>query len=280
MVVGAESRVQVPGGRLRMRVDGPAGAPWLVFSNSLATDLALWDPQVAAFALRYRMLRYDYRGHGGSDPGSGEFGPDVLADDLLAVMQAAAVNCACHVGTSMGALAGLAAAARMPQRFDRLVLCGARLASSAVAAADLESRAGVAQAQGMEALVDATLAKWFGASNPAPALRSRVAAMIRATDAQSFAAYARGMRDYDFSTMPQAPVLLMAGGGDAAVAAAFAATAARDASVEFRLIEDAGHLPNIEAADQFNAALTCFARGLEGDGCRPGLRETLNKSVG
>ena len=161
----------------------------------------------------------------------------------------------------MGALAGLAAAARMPQRFDRLALCGARLASSAVAAADLDKRAGIAQAQGMEALVDATLAKWFAASNPAPALRARVAAMIRATDAQSFAAYARGMCDYDFSTGPQAAVLLVAGSGDAAVAAEFASAAARDASCEFRLIEGAGHLPNIEAADQFNAALARFAGG-------------------
>jgi len=261
LLAGAESRVQVPGGRLRMRVDGPAGAPWLVFSNSLATDLSLWSPQVAAFALRYRMLRYDYRGHGGSDPGTGEFGPDVLADDLLAVMHAAAVDRACHVGTSMGALAGLAAAARMPQRFDRLVLCGAWLASSAVSAADLERRAGIAQAKGMESLVEATLAKWFGASDPAPALRARVAAMIRATEPQSFAAYARGMRDYDLSGRPEAPVLLVAGSGDAAVAAAFATAAASDASVEFRLIAGAGHLPNIEAAERFNAALACFAGG-------------------
>ena len=261
MAAGTESRVQVPGARLRMRVDGPVGAPWLVFSNSLATDLTLWNPQVAAFALRYRMLRYDYRGHGGSDPGTGEFGPEILADDLLAVMDAAGVQRACRVGTSMGALAGLAAAARMPRRFGRLVLCGARLASSAVAAADLDKRAGIAQAQGMEALVDATLAKWFGASNPAPALRACVAAMIRATEPESFAAYARGMRDYDFSSGLEAPVLLVAGSGDAGIAAAFATAAASDASFEFRLIEGAGHLPNIEAADEFNAALARFAGG-------------------
>ncbi len=244
-----------------MRVDGPVGAPWLVFSNSLGTDLTLWNPQVAAFALRWRMLRYDYRGHGGSDPGAGEFGPEILADDLLAVMDAAGVDRACHVGTSMGALAGLAAAARMPRRFDRLVLCGARLASSALAAADLQWRAGIAQAQGMETLVEATLAKWFAASSPAPGLRARIAAMIRATDAQSFAAYAHGMRDYDLSIKPQAPVLLVAGSGDTGIATAFATVAAGDASVEFRLIEGAGHLPNIEAADKFNAVLARFSGG-------------------
>ncbi len=261
MAAGTESRVQVPGARLRMRVDGPVGAPWLVFSNSLGTDLTLWNPQVAAFALRWRMLRYDYRGHGGSDPGAGEFGPEILADDLLAVMDAAGVDRACHVGTSMGALAGLAAAARMPRRFDRLVLCGARLASSALAAADLQWRAGIAQAQGMETLVEATLAKWFAASSPAPGLRARIAAMIRATDAQSFAAYAHGMRDYDLSIKPQAPVLLVAGSGDTGIATAFATVAAGDASVEFRLIEGAGHLPNIEAADKFNAVLARFSGG-------------------
>ena len=69
------------------------------------------------------------------------------------------------------------------------------------------------------------------------------------------------MRDYDLSTRPEAPVLLVAGSGDTAVAVAFTTVAARDASFEFRLIEGAGHLPNIEAADKFNAVLARFAGG-------------------
>ena len=261
MTTGHSHLVDVRDGRLQVRIDGPLGAPWLVFSNSLATDLGLWDPQVAALALRYRMLRWDYRGHGGSSPAFADIGPEVLADDLLAVMDDAGVERACHVGTSMGALAGLAAAARAPQRFDRLMLCGARLVSSPAAAADLARRADLAVAQGMAALVEPTLAKWFGASSPSPALRERIAAMIRATDAASFAAHARGMGAYDL--LPaldaiQVPVQLAAGAGDAGIAADFAARAARDARLACAIIPAAGHLPNVETPDAFNRMLARF----------------------
>ncbi len=261
MSAGREHRVPVPGGNLRIRIDGPLRAPWLVFSNSLATDLTLWEPQVAAFALRYRMLRWDYRGHGGSSPAVGDIGLDALADDLLAVMDAAGVERACHVGTSMGALAGLAAAARAPRRFDHLVLCGARLASSPSAAADLARRADLAVAEGMAALVEPTLAKWFGATSTAAALRERIAAMIRATDAASFAAYARGMGAYDLLAALaglQVPVLLLAGAGDTGIAAAFETAARGDARLACRVIDGTGHLPNAEAVEATNRALAEF----------------------
>lgn len=261
MTTGQTQLVVVRGGRLQVRIDGPLRAPWLVFSNSLATDLTLWDPQVAALALRYRMLRWDYRGHGGSAPAIADIGPEALADDLLAVMDDAGVERACHVGTSMGALAGLAAAARAPQRFGRLVLCGARLASSPAAAADLVRRADLAVAQGMGALVEPTLAKWFGASSLSPALREPIAAMIRATDAASFAAHARGMGAYDLQPALDAlrlPVQLAAGAGDAGIAADFAARAARDPRLDCEIIEGAGHLPNVETPDVFNRMLGRF----------------------
>lgn len=264
MAHGHAHHVTVRGGRLTLRIDGPVGAPWLVFSNSLATDLTLWEPQVAAFALRYRMLRWDYRGHGGSDTAAAAIGPDALADDLLAMMDAAGIARACHVGTSMGALAGLAAAARSPQRFERLVLCGARLASSPAAAADLERRAALAMASGMAALVEPTLAKWFGASRLAPVLRERIAAMIRATDAAGFAAHARGMGTYDLrpalAALPM-PVLLLAGAGDTGIAAALTELAGHEARLVCRIIEGAGHLPNVEAAEVMNRALAEFLRG-------------------
>jgi 3-oxoadipate enol-lactonase len=263
MAAGHAHHVAVRGCRLQVRIDGPQGAPWLVFSNSLATDLTLWDPQVAAFALRYRMLRWDYRGHGGSDPAASDIGPEALADDLLAVMEYAGVARACHVGTSMGALAGLAAAARAPQRFDHLVLCGVRLASSEAASADLARRADLAVAQGMAALVEPTLAKWFGASSPSPALRERIAAMIRSTHAASFAAHARGMGAYDLLAALaalQVPVLLLAGAGDTGIAAAFDAVASCDARLDCRVIDGAGHLPNVEAVDAINRVLEEFLK--------------------
>ena len=111
----------------RCRIDEPADAkldtPWLAFSNSLMTDLSLWDDQVDAFAGRYRILRYDQRGHGGTTvpPASCDF--DTLADDLAALFDAVGIARATVVGVSMGGITALAFAGRHPARVAALLAC-------------------------------------------------------------------------------------------------------------------------------------------------------------
>ena len=254
--------------RLNFTVQGRSGAPWLVFSNSLATDLTLWDAQVDAFAADWRILRYDYRGHGGSPPSAAtHLDPQVLAGDLLAVMDAVGADRACHVGVSMGALAGLAAAALMPQRFRAMVCCNARLTSARASAVDLALRAERVRREGMQALVAPTIDKWFGkAAMPLPAsARERIARMIAETRAADFAAYAMGMRDYDLEAAAAGldiPVLLLAGSDDGDLPQAFRELAKREPQIEYAEIAGAGHLPNIQAPGAFNARLATFLKGL------------------
>ena len=244
-------------------VDGAqhAGRPWLVFSNSLATDISLWEPQVRRFAGRYRILRYDLRGHGGSPPtGQRRMDAAALAADLLEVMDSEGIAEAFHVGVSIGALAGIAAAARQPRRFRALWLCNANLATTPASAASLAERAALAGSRGMGALTALTLDKWFGRSTPpaAPELRGRIGAMIERTDPASFAAYATGMQVYDFtSTLASLPlpVTLVAGSADAEIARQFSAQAERLSALRLALIDGAGHLPNAEAPEAFNAML-------------------------
>jgi 3-oxoadipate enol-lactonase len=261
MTASAQRTINVRGQVLRVAVDGREGAPWLAFSNSLATDLHLWDPQVDALASDWRLLRYDFRGHGGSTP-SIDLVCDinVLADDLLGVIEAVGAARVHHVGVSMGALAGVAAALRRPDRFASLIVCNSRLRSTAGSGSDLQSRAELAVDRGMAALVEPTLQKWFGAARlpfPSPA-RERIAGMIAATHSASFAAYAKGMRDYDLEKTIgdlMLPVDLLAGTDDGTVAQDFQAISAKHPNAKCVLIEGAGHLPNVQAAAEFNSAL-------------------------
>ena len=267
-----ERHIDASGHRFRIAIDGPRDAPWVVFSNSLATDLTLWDPQVAALKDSWRLLRYDYRGHGQSAPvdalGSGhesclEFGRDTLAADLLAIMDTLAIERAHHVGTSMGSLAGLAAASVQPKRFASITVCNSRLCSSDASAAHLENRAALALDRGMDALVDITLEKWFARSQPpvTGALRDRIVDMIRHTSPGGLAAYARGSRRYDFTADMAAltmPVLLVAGTSDGDVLQEFQAIADRHPAIRCEPVPGAGHLPNVEAPDAYNAIIRRF----------------------
>lgn len=245
-------------------VDGPADAPWLVFSNSLATDLTLWDDQVRALSGAWQILRYDFRGHGQSETApAARHDARTLADDLLSVMDAAGADKVCHVGVSMGALAGLAAAAQSPRRFAAMVCCNARLNSTALSAVDLAARADCARRDGMDALVEPTIHKWFGVARIAldDAVRGRIAAMIAATGASDFAAYADGMKEYDLEMTTvemAAPLLLLAGSDDGNIPQTFRMLAERHPHLGYAQIDGAGHLPNIHAPQAFNARLAEF----------------------
>ena len=109
------------GARLAYTVDGPADAPVLVLSNSLGTDLGMWEPQVAALAERLRVVRYDSRGHGRSDAPGGEYSIDQLGRDLVAVLDALGVERAAVCGVSLGGLVAQWVAIHYPERVERAV---------------------------------------------------------------------------------------------------------------------------------------------------------------
>ena len=107
------------------RFDGPEGAPVVVLSNSLATNLSLWDALVSALAGRYRVFRYDQRGHGGTQVTPPPYRIPQLADDALALMDAAGIARAHWIGISMGGITGLCVAQKAPERLLSLAVCDA-----------------------------------------------------------------------------------------------------------------------------------------------------------
>ena len=116
-------KVKANGIDINYQIDGPDGAPWIVFSNSLATSTAMWDEQAAGLKDSFRVLRYDQRGHGGTDVPAGRYAFDTLLADALGLMDALSIKKAHFAGLSMGGATALGLAERHPDRFDRIIVC-------------------------------------------------------------------------------------------------------------------------------------------------------------
>ncbi|MBB6309070.1 3-oxoadipate enol-lactonase [Xanthobacter tagetidis] len=151
-----------PGVRLAVSAPddaGSAGAPTVVFSNSLAADMGMWDEVAALVSPHARLVRYDTRGHGRSDAPDGPYSLAVLAADLAAVMDALDIRCAVICGLSLGGFTGMRLAIDAPERVAGLVL--ANTAASFPPAAMWHDRARAARADGLAPLVAPTLERWF-----------------------------------------------------------------------------------------------------------------------
>ena len=108
---------------INYQVDGPEGAPWLIFSNSLATNLAMWEDQARELKQAYRVLRYDQRGHGASDAPAGRYSFATLLADAIALMDALEIKKAHFAGLSMGGATALGLAEQHASRLDRVIVC-------------------------------------------------------------------------------------------------------------------------------------------------------------
>src|SRR4029079_14990045 len=100
-------KVQANGISINYQIDGPEGAPWLIFSNSLITNLSMWDDQAAEFRDNFRVLRYDQRGHGGTDAPAGKYSFNMLTKDVIALMDELRIKRAHFCGLSMGGMTAL-----------------------------------------------------------------------------------------------------------------------------------------------------------------------------
>lgn len=258
-------RATVNGVGLECRIDGPARAPWIVFSHSLMTNLTLWDAQAAALQAEFRVLRYDQRGHGASDLPAPSSTIDDLANDVLGLMDRFDIESAFLVGSSMGGVSAMAIASRQPHRTHGIVVAGAQWASPETAVTTWDERIAAA-AHGMAPLVEPTIARWFTpefvAAN-SPDL-NRVRAMIRATRPEGFTACARALQHYDVRNEVAAirvPALFIVGDADGVLPPVMRRMHEAVAGSQFLEIPRAGHLPNIERPEAFTGELTTFLHG-------------------
>ncbi len=245
-------KIKANGITINYQIDGPDGAPCLVFSNSLATSLAMWDEQAAALKDSYRVLRYDQRGHG-CDRCAGR--PLFIRLRCLpmrsALLDALSIKKAHFAGLSMGGATALGLAERHPERFERIIVCDSPCQSTPQSSQQWEERIAVAQKQGIEALVEPTVARWFPpeilAKNPPHV--DKVRAMIRATPVNGFIGCAAALADHDYASAVatvKRPVLFLVGEKDAATRCPCASLPKSFPVRGYVEISGAGHISNMD----------------------------------
>ena len=249
------------GCRLRYEVTGLERAPAVVLSNSLGSDLHMWDGQIDRLSRHYRVLRYDTRGHGASDAPPGEYAIARLGRDALSLMGHADIARAHVAGVSLGGLTALWLALYAADRVDRLVLANtaARIGSTA----SWTERMRLVEEGGLGAIADITMERWFTAPfrSAQPDTVARIRATLIGTSPVGYLGCCAALRDADLRAEARdvrAPTLVVTGAHDPATPPAngqyLAGTIPGAALVEF----DAAHLTNVECAEAFGDAMSEF----------------------
>jgi 3-oxoadipate enol-lactonase len=253
-------KTKVNGTELYYELHGSEGAPWLIFSHSLACIVRMWDPQIAAFKDRYRILAYDMRGHGQSAAPAGPYTLDMLADDVLALMKELRIQRARYVGLSIGGMIGQHLALKEPGRFERMVLADTGHTQTPETLKQWEERIRIAQAQGMKPLVAGTMERWFTPAFRETPQAKRIAELIANTPVAGYVGCAQAIMKLNTTarlTDIKLPVLAITGEADAA-AAGTRYIGEHLPGAKFVNIPQAAHIANIEQAEKFNQALRDF----------------------
>lgn len=246
--------IEAGGLTVHYELSGPADKPVLMLANSIGTGFHIWDELTAELTDRFRVLRYDMRGHGLSEavPVEGEAGysMDDLAGDAVALLDALGIAKAHLCGLSIGGMMAQRFAVRTPERLDRLVLCDtAALIGPASLWAD---RVATIRSRGLAALADGVMLRWFteGFRTGRPEQIRGYTAMFTRTSPDGYIGCAMAIRDADLradATRIAAPTLVVVGDQDLATTPAQMKELA-DAvpGARFAIVEGAAHIPCVE----------------------------------
>lgn len=253
--------IDIGGERFHVQVDGPEGSPVLLLSNSLSSDLSMWDDQIPAWAEHFRVVRYDQRGHGRSVVSPGPYTIEQLGRDAVAVLDALGIAKAHWCGLSLGGMVGMSVLTHSGDRIGRAVLANT---AAQMPPPDLwDGRMELARNGGMEATVEPTVARWFPQSfhEREPAAIDRMRAMIRRVPLDGYVASCQAIRDMDQRRTIEAianPVLVVIGSKDPA-------TKPDDGELIHAAIEgsevaylDAAHISNVEQPKAFEKLVLRF----------------------
>jgi 3-oxoadipate enol-lactonase len=244
--------------------EGPAGAPAVVFANSLGTDLRIWDGTARKLGGALRLIRYDLRGQGLSEAPAAPYALDDHADDLAALMDARAAKHALLVGLSVGGMVAMALASKRPDLARALVLCDT---AHRIGTREMwDARISAVRQGGMTAIADQVLERWFAAPFRArrPADVAGYRNMLTRTPVEGYAGTCASVRDADLTQAASGlalPVLCLVGAEDQATPPELVRSlAGLLPAASFAIIPDAGHLPCVEQPDIMARHILAFAR--------------------
>ena len=253
--------VQAGAVRIHVHIEGPADAPVVVFSNSLGTDLRMWDAQVPAFSERFRVVRYDGRGQGSSETPKGPYTMEELGGDALAVLDALDIERAHICGISMGGMVALWLAARHPERLGRAIYANtaAKIGTDEMWDARIEA----VRSGGVGAVRDGVLARFFSdSSRCAPQVIRSISETLDSASPEGYVELCSAIRDADLRDLVASiriPSLVVAGAHDAATPPSEASWLHHEIrESELVVIDDAAHLSSVEQPDRFNQAVLDF----------------------
>ncbi len=257
-------KADVNGIALNYELFGPEDGPVVALSHSLACAITMWAPQLAVLCERYRVLAFDTRGHGASEAPAGPYSLDQLGDDAVGLLDALDLPAVHWVGLSMGGMIGQNLALRTPDRILSLTLCDTTSAIPDAAQASWDERIAAAEGEGMTALVDSTMQRWFTAAALAadPPGLAAIRQLIADTPPAGFAGCAGAIRRLNYTARLgeiTAPTRVIVGEEDPGTPVA-ASEVLRDGipGADLVVIAQASHLSNVEQPEAFNEAMLDF----------------------
>jgi 3-oxoadipate enol-lactonase len=256
--------ISADGCRIHVEVEGPEQAPVLMLSNSLGTNLHMWDDQVAAFTRHFRLVRYDRRGHGQSEVTKAPYSMERLGRDVLAILDGLKIAKMNWCGLSIGGMVGMWLGANAPERIDKLIL-----SNTAAYFADptmWDGRIKLVREKGLAAVVDGTMERWFTKQfrEASPQAAERIRSMFLATDPEGYVGCGEAIRDMDHRALlakVTAPTLVIAGRHDTGTpleAGEFIAQHTPDAQLA---VLDTAHIANVEEPKIYADTVLDFLSG-------------------
>lgn len=243
--------------------DGPRDAPVILLSGSLGSTLDMWRPQLGPLTERYRVIRIDHRGHGGSPVPPGPYRVADLAGDALALLDRLGLDQVSWCGLSLGAMVGMHIASEAPQRLTSLTLCctSAHFPDSSAWA----DRISAVAAGGTASIAESVVARWFTPDFAAahPTVVTEAVAMVAGTSDEGYLACCQALEVWDHrDRLPAigAPTLMIAGSADPSTPVEPHARTIVDAVPGARLeVLDGAHLATVERADEATALIAAHA---------------------
>jgi 3-oxoadipate enol-lactonase len=254
-------QIKSKGVTFNCRIEGQQGAPWVVLSHGLATDLTMWDELVAALSPRYRVLRYDARGHGGSESVPGDYSLGVLVADVVGLLDVLKIDRAHFCGLSMGGMVAQGLVLDHGARIKSASVCDSRHTTTPEFSKAWYTRVDEVRGGGIEAIVESTVSRWSsaGLATRRPDIVERMKTMIRKTTPDGYCGCAVALAHLNYGHRLgeiRTPMLFLTGSEDHGAPPEGTREMHRAvAGSRFVEIAQAGHISNIEQPEQFNRAV-------------------------
>ena len=261
-------QIKANGTRINYELSGSDDLPVVMLSHSLACSMVMWNPQMDILQSHFRVLRYDTRGHGGTDAPGGAYTLEGLAADALALLDALEIQTVHFVGLSMGGMIGQCLALAHTDRLRSLTLCDTAAQIPVEAQPVWEERIAAAESGGMQALASQTLERWFTPPylNQNPSEVELIRQQILSTPVAGFVGCSEAIRRLNYLERLSEitlPTRIIVGKDDPGTPVeASEAMHARIGGSSLVVLPEAAHLSNIEQAEGFNKALIDFLTAL------------------